>query len=264
MKDNYKKSKQNIYVLSMIFVCIIAMMIIQFGSLSFYDDILISNMVNDTIFRFLGSIVFIFIIYEFNHKILKIHKPLIKSLLIILPALLISINNFPFLPFLSGNALITKPIYTILIFAITCISVGLFEELVFRGLILFFLLEKLSKNRRGIFVSIIISSALFGIMHLFNIFDGANVGATLLQVLYSFAMGIMWSIIVLKTKTIWLAVILHSLYNFTGLLFPTLGTLTNKYDLATIIITSLLALSVAFYTYKVFLTLVPKEIEALY
>jgi CAAX prenyl protease-like protein len=105
---------------------------------------------------------------------------------------------------------------------------------------------------------------LFCIMHLFNIFDGANVGATLLQVLYSFAMGIMWSIIVLKTKTIWLAVILHSLYNFTGLLFPTLGTLTNKYDLATIIITSLLALSVAFYTYKVFLTLVPKEIEALY
>jgi membrane protease YdiL (CAAX protease family) len=264
MEDKYKISKKNIYILSIIALCLIAMIIIQFGQLSFFDDILISNMVNDTIFRFLGSIVFIFIIYIFGHKILNIHKPFMKSILIVLPALLISINNFPFIPFLSGNAEITKPVYTIFIFAITCISVGLFEELIFRGLILFFLLEKLPKNKRGLLLSIVISSALFGFMHLFNIFDGANVGATLLQVMYSFAMGLMWSIIVLKTKTIWLAVILHSLYNFSGLLFPTLGNLTEKYDLATIIITSILALSVAFYTYKIFLTLVPKEIEAMY
>ena len=68
----------------------------------------------------------------------------------------------------------------------------------------------------------------------------------------------------MKTKNIWLVVILHSIYNFTGLLFPTLGTLTNKYDLATILITTILALLVAFYTYKAYLTLDPKEIETLY
>lgn len=264
MQKKYTMSKKNIYILSIIVLCLIAMLIIQFAQYSFFDDQLISNMVNDTIFRFFGSIVFIFIIYTFGHKVLKFHRPVIKSLIVIIPALLISINNFPFIPFFSGNAEITKPIYTIIIFAITCISVGLFEELIFRGLILFFLLQKLPKNREGLLLSIIISSALFGLMHLFNIFDGANIGATLLQVMYSFAMGLVWAIIVLKTRNIWLAVILHSIYNFSGLLFPTLGALTNKYDLATILITSILALLVALYTYKVYLTLDPKEIEALY
>jgi hypothetical protein len=264
MQRKYEMTKKNIYIISIIVVCLIAMMIIQFTQINFFDDVLISNMVNDTIFRFLGSIVFILIIYVFGHKVLKMDRPLSKSLLIIIPALLISINNFPFIPLLTGNAEITKPLYTIVVFAITCISVGLFEELVFRGLILFFLLQKLPKNREGLLLSIIISSALFGFMHLFNIFDGANVGATLLQVMYSFAMGLMWAVILLKTKNIWLVVMLHSIYNFTGLLFPTLGTLTNKYDVITIIITSILALSVAFYTYKVYLTLEPKEIETMY
>lgn len=264
MQKKYEMSKKNISILSVIVLCLIAMMIIQFAHISFLDDVFLSKMINDTIFRFLGSIVFILIIYVFGHKVLKLTRPFLKSFLIIIPALLISINNFPFIPLLTGNAEITNPLYTIIVFAITCISVGLFEELVFRGLILFFLLQKLPKNKEGLLLSIVISSALFGLMHLFNIFDGANVGATLLQVMYSFAMGLMWSVILLKTKSILLVVILHSIYNFTGLLFPTLGTLTNKYDLVTLIITTLLALSVAFYTYKLYLTLVPKEIEAMY
>ncbi|BCR36795.1 CPBP family intramembrane glutamic endopeptidase [Mariniplasma anaerobium] len=264
MQKKYTMSKKNIYILSIIVLCLIAMMIIQFAQFSFSSDTLISKMISDTIFRFLGSIIFYFIIYTFGHKVLKINRPFLKSFLMIVPALLISINNFPFIPLLTGNAEITKPLDTIIIFAITCLSVGLFEELVFRGLILFFLLQKLPKNREGLLLSIVISSALFGFMHLFNIFDGANVGATLLQVMYSFAMGLMWSVILLKTKSILLVIILHSIYNFTGLLFPTLGTLTNKYDLATILITTILALLVAFYTYKLYLTLDPKEIETLY
>lgn len=150
MQKNMKCPKKYIYIISnrLVFnrnddysIC----------SYLFLDDVFLSKMINDTIFRFLGSIVFILIIYVFGHKVLKLTRPFLKSFLIIIPALLISINNFPFIPLLTGNAEITNPLYTIIVFAITCISVGLFEELVFRGLILFFLLQNYLKIKKDFY-----------------------------------------------------------------------------------------------------------------
>ncbi|MCD4827559.1 MAG: CPBP family intramembrane metalloprotease [Acholeplasmataceae bacterium] len=265
MKDNQKLSVKKIIISLIMVLTLILMMVIQFGQLSLSQDPAISNMINDSFLRILGSIIFIIFVYIFGHKILKLNqKPFLKSLIIIIPALIISINNFPFIPFFNGDAVLTKPIYTIYIFALSCLSAGIFEEVVFRGLILFFFLQKFSKSRDGILYSILISSALFGFMHVFNLFDGANIGDTLLQVIYSFAMGTLWAVMLLKTKNIWLVILLHSLYNFTGLLFPTLGNLSEKYDLITIISTSIIAIAVAIYTYRIFLKLDLKEIEKLY
>lgn len=265
LKGNNTLSKKNVFISFIIVMCLIAMILIHFSQVSLSDDQLISDMINDSLFRFFGSIIFIIFIYLFSHKILNpIQKPFFKSLIFIIPALIISINNFPFIPFFNGHVELTKPVNTIFIFAISCLSVGLFEEIIFRGLILFFLLQKLPKTKDGILCSIVISSALFGLMHAFNLFDGANAGDTVLQIGYSFMMGLMWAVLLLKTKNIWLIILLHSIYNFTGLLFPTLGNLLQKYDLATILITSTLALLVALYTYKVYLKLDSKEIEALY
>lgn len=264
MLNKYGMSKKKLVIAFIISICLIAMLMIQFGQITFFSDEETSQMVNDTLFRFLGGIIFIFIIYYLGHKIFNpFNKPFLKSLLVILPALIISINNFPFVSFFLGNTKLTEPLYMVHLFALSCLSVGFFEEIIFRGVILIFLLEQFPNTKKGIFLSIVISSAIFGFMHIFNIL-GAGFGQTIMQIGYSFILGMMWAIILLKTRNIWLCVILHSIYNFLGLLYPTLGTISGQNNSLTIITTTLLALGVTIYMLNLLFSLAPKEVEKIY
>jgi len=79
-------------------------------------------------------------------------------------------------------------------------------------------------KRRETFLTVLVTSLLFGIWHLFNLLDGAAFGAVLLQVGYSFLIGAMLSTVRIRTENLWLCVFLHALFDFGGLLIPTLGT----------------------------------------
>ena len=253
-----------IITISIIFTIIMMGLLISFN-ISFHSDLEVSDMISDTIFRFLGGFIFVLLIYILGHKVLHpFKKPFFKSLLISMPALLVVINNFPFIDHLAGNTELLKPTSTVLIFLISCISVGFFEEVVFRGVILILFLQNSPKTKQGILFSIIASSAIFALMHLFNLFSGAGFGQTVLQIGYSFLMGLMFSVLLIKTKNIWLPVILHSLYNFGGLLFPTLGRVTSANEGLTMIVTGGIAFLVAIYTIHLFQHIEPKDINSLY
>ena len=72
--------------------------------------------------------------------------------------------------------------------------------------------------KRGAFLSIILSSAIFGGAHLVNLFAGADVGATILQVGYSFLIGSMFALAAVKSGNFYHAVALHAIFDFGGLL----------------------------------------------
>ena len=64
----------------------------------------------------------------------------------------------------------------------------------------------------------IISSLFFGIAHLFNLAGGANLAATLLQVVYAFAIGLMFAALAVRTQTILPLIVIHGLIDFFGFL----------------------------------------------
>ncbi len=169
-----------------------------------------------------GTACFVFLL-KFGMPHILVPRVRAWHMAIFLPCMLIAINNFPIIPFFSGEAYINTRVLPLLLYALLCLSVGFFEEMAFRGCIFTAVLARLKNKRAGVFWSIVVSSAIFGIIHLLNILNGASPSATILQVGYSFLIGGMCSVILVKTQNIWYCVILHAVYNFAGGAVPQLG-----------------------------------------
>ena len=144
-----------------------------------------------------------------------------RVLLWCVPCLLVAVCNFPFSALLSGEMRITRP-ELLWLFALDCIGIGLFEEMLFRGILLPLTIDLLKKH--NVVVPILINAAVFGLWHLCNLLAGASVGATLLQTGYSFLIGAMLSCVFVRTKSVWWCVILHAVFDFGGLLTGTVAT----------------------------------------
>ena len=90
----------------------------------------------------------------------------------------------------------------------------IYEEIIFRGILLGLFLKQFS-----LFKSIVLTSILFGIWHLKNIFF-VDIEELTRQIIYT---GLIYSpvmcFLTYKTKTIWIASIIHYLNNFLVFLF---------------------------------------------
>ncbi len=146
-----------------------------------------------------------------------------KKLLIFLPCMAVAINNFPFVTYFSGEAYIDGTPARILIYALSCLAVGFFEEMAFRGCIFSVVWQRFEGKRAGLFWAIVVSSAVFGVIHLLNIAAGASPAAVILQVGYSFLIGALCSVVLVRTGNIWYCVLFHSVYNFAGGVVPECG-----------------------------------------
>lgn len=80
---------------------------------------------------------------------------------------------------------------------------GLSEEVVCRG---FMLTSVGSKN--GALIGMLVNSLLFGLLHL------GNSGVTFFSIANIILFGILMSIVVLKTDSLWMAAAIHSIWNF--------------------------------------------------
>ncbi|MBQ4604788.1 MAG: CPBP family intramembrane metalloprotease [Clostridia bacterium] len=90
---------------------------------------------------------------------------------------------------------------------ITMVNVGFAEELIFRG----FLFRMMEKD--NVKTAIAVSSITFGIGHIINLINGAELIPTLLQVCYAISVGYLFVIIFHKSKSIVPCIIAHSLTN---------------------------------------------------
>lgn len=93
---------------------------------------------------------------------------------------------------------------------ISSIFVGIMEELIFRSFLCRSIEQRSDQNK-----AIIISSVIFGCFHLVNIGNYPLI-YVLLQVLYAFAMGIVFAVIFYKTKSLLPCIIVHSIVDFLG------------------------------------------------
>ena len=157
-------------------------------------------------------------------------------------AFAVACNNLPILSLLQGSAYLTASLPDILLFACGCLSVALFEELLFRGLLFPLLLRHFPDTRGGRLLALLLSSAAFALLHLLNL--SAAGPAALLQVGYSFLIGCLTAVLFLLGRGLLLPVLFHALYNFCGMLVPNCGT-GLLWDLPTVVLTVLLSLLAA-------------------
>ncbi len=110
------------------------------------------------------------------------------------------------------------------------LEAGIAEETAFRYIFLTILLAILDRFRYKIFYSALISSLLFGLIHLTNISAGQDLSNTLIQVLAAFGIGMLFSSIYLYTGLFIWAVLMHSLIDILS--FSQQGMLmTGKVDI---------------------------------
>ena len=113
----------------------------------------------------------------------------------------------------SEYPVIIPSFYLIVIVIIEQICIGIFEEFLFRGLILNILLEKMKNNQlKSKITAILISSVLFGLIHFLNLFDNPNtINASIVEVCFATFTGIFLGALYLRTKNIWVVVFYHAL-----------------------------------------------------
>jgi hypothetical protein len=97
---------------------------------------------------------------------------------------------------------------------------GLTQELVFRGLILCALVQAWGRSRRSLIKSGLVSSLIFGSVHVVNlvvvIASGAKSAAMVgMQVLSTLLAGVLYAGLVLYGGTFWPAALLHAMLNVT-------------------------------------------------
>ncbi len=241
-----------------------ALAAIELSGHSFSDNKKLAQLISMILTRVLGGIVFIAAAVYLGYNILKpFGKNPGRSLLFTLPCFAVAINNFPFVGVISGNVKVTEPTCYIALLAAECLAIGFFEEFAFRGVVFLIILEKKRSSVKDIFVSIVSTSAIFGVVHLLNLFRSFDFGGTLMQIGYSFLIGGMCAVILIKTYNIWLCVAVHAIFDFGGYFVQIMGT-GNQWDPVTVILTAVVAVIVAVYIIYSLIKYDPRELDGIF
>jgi membrane protease YdiL (CAAX protease family) len=108
---------------------------------------------------------------------------------------------FGFIHFTGVNGASVLPL--VLLFLLGFLIQGMAEEIEFRG---FFMIS--IARRYPVWLAVITNPMFFGILHMFN------KGATVFSTANTIMVGILFSIIMLKRDSIWMAGAMHSAWNF--------------------------------------------------
>lgn len=150
-----------------------------------------------------------------------------RKYLYFLPLVFIASTN------LWGGFALHFSVFETVLYVVSMICVGIIEEIIFRG----FLFKALCKD--NVKQAIIISSVTFGIGHIVNIFNGAEVVPTLFQICYAVAIGFLFTIIFYKSKSLIPCIITHSVVNSLSTFNVDRG---NIFDMVVSIVLTLTAL----------------------
>ena len=124
-----------------------------------------------------------------------------KRLLYYIPLIVIASCNLWF------GVTVNYKWYITVFYILSMLLVGFLEEIIFRG----FLFKMMEKN--NVKSAIIVSSITFGIGHIVNLLNGADLVPTLLQICYAISLGYMFVIIFYKSKSLVPCIIAHFLIN---------------------------------------------------
>lgn len=169
-------------------------------------------------FKIICSALPVYLIFQFGMKdMITGFSGGKRGLLLCVPAFLVALDNFPFLPLITGSLKFVGSAGNIFPYVLYCLSIGVMEETIFRGNLLPLFMFKFSKDKKGTFWAVVVSSAIFGAMHLLNLLGGFS-PMVFLQVGYSFLIGCMCAAATLFSGNIIVPIIIHALFDIGGFL----------------------------------------------
>ena len=176
-----------------------------------------------------GTIAVILLLYSMGVNLYG--KP--QKWLYLILCLLIAVNNFQWWAFFAGKMeFIRTGFVDITLFTMQCLFVGLFEELIFRGAVFSLLASIFSKDRKGLWLTYVVSSVIFAFAHIFN--------GNFLQLGYTLLTGGLFAFVLIKTKNVLCCAFVHALYNWCGLLMDQLGS-GVVFDVGTCVLMAIIA-----------------------
>lgn len=222
--------KWNIIITILLFILgAICFIFFDVRPITILEDALANKLLCGFVARVGLSLLFCWMLYQYGgRKYMIFDRQFLKYLLWSLPCFMVAIINFPF------SALINKTVEVIRtdligLYLLYVFSIALLEELIFRGVLLLIVSDYMRGKRYQYLLTTLICSAIFSLFHLTNLFEGMGIGDVLLQCLYTFLIGGMLTITMLKTKNIWLCILIHTVFDFGGLLIVHLGV-GNPWD----------------------------------
>lgn len=135
------------------------------------------------------------------------------------------------LPLVDWSAL---PGHYFLLLAVGVVFVGVFEELMTRGVLLVGLRRRLPEF--GVWIA---SCVLFGLLHLLNALAGAGLGATLVQVVFAASFGSTLYVARRLTGNLLLPVLLHAFWDFGSI---ALSATSDVHDPSTLVLVGVVGL----------------------
>lgn len=222
--------KWNIVITILLFILgAICFIFFDVKPITILEDPLANKLLCGFIARAGLSLLFCWMLYQYGgRKYMVLTSQFFRYLLWALPCFMVAFINFPISALIGGKAEVTR-IDLLGIYTLYIISVALLEELIFRGVLLLIVSDFMKGKRYQYLLTALICSAIFSLFHLTNLFEGMGIGDVLLQCLYTFLIGGMLTITMLKTKNIWLCILIHALFDFGGLLIVYLGV-GNPWD----------------------------------
>ncbi|MBP5555022.1 MAG: CPBP family intramembrane metalloprotease [Lachnospiraceae bacterium] len=132
----------------------------------------------------------------------------ISIILVIYCIVTFSINLISCIRSHSGTAM--SPLFTAIFISALFMGAGIGEELMYRGMIMSMIRGAAGyKSRNGLILGMTVSSVLFGLTHLTNLFSTDDVIGTFGQVIYAIGVGFYLAAVYARTGNIWYNIVLH-------------------------------------------------------
>lgn len=168
------------------------------------------------------ELILIILVFELNnryiHQALRFRSSLnwTKQLTIVGPSLLVV--GIAAIFGLLTYASVTPLLLTLLV----AILVSCFEELLFRGIIFKLFLRDFGTSRKGLLQAAGLSSVYFSLTHLVNL-THQDLVLTGLQLLFTFAIGLLLCGLYQATQSLWWPIAIHALNDFFSFSQPTIN-----------------------------------------
>lgn len=118
--------------------------------------------------------------------------------------------------FSNWNTYVNTPVYLVILFLSYTLTVGIVEEVVFRGTIFPLFIKNFKNSKWPIMLGAVLSSFMFGAIHYINLFkQPENIIGITSQVFFALSIGVFFCGLMVRTERIIIPCIIHGLINFT-------------------------------------------------
>ena len=97
------------------------------------------------------------------------------------------------------------------------IGIGVREECFFRGAIQNILAKKFANSVKGVWIAALVTSVIFALIHLLNVFAGYDPLIVLIQTISAVASGLFFAAIYLRSGNLWASALIHALVDTVAL-----------------------------------------------